>query len=322
MIEFETFFQHVSQSSLSPWLNQFKSVLLNLDPDQHGDFQRWKKAVEELPQIETSQTLLNQPAITVGNQDDCNEQTRKIIEQGLRGLHPWRKGPFNVCGVQVDTEWRSDWKWDRLISHIQPLKNRTVLDIGCGSGYHLWRMLGEEAALTIGVDPSWLFHLQFKALQHFIGQQPVYHLPIGIEHLPKEMKAFDTVFSMGVLYHRRSPFDHLIELRDLLRPGGELVLETLVIEGELGQVLVPDGRYARMGNVWFLPSVPTLLQWMGKVRLKNARCVDVCTTTVEEQRPTEWMTFQSLPDFLDPNDSSKTLEGYPAPKRAIIVAET
>ena len=163
--------------------------------------------------------------------------------------------------------------------------------------------------------------MQFRAIQHFTGQLPVYYLPVGIEALPRAMKAFDTVFSMGVLYHRRSPFDHLIELRELLRPGGELVLETLVIDGENGQVLVPEGRYARMGNVWFLPSPPTILHWMKKAGFNNIRCVDVTRTTIEEQRPTEWMTFQSLPHFLDPDDSSLTIEGYPGPVRATFIAE-
>ncbi|PMC22346.1 tRNA 5-methoxyuridine(34)/uridine 5-oxyacetic acid(34) synthase CmoB, partial [Klebsiella aerogenes] len=44
---------------------------------------------------------------------------------------------------------------------------------------------------------------------------------------------------MGVLYHRRSPLDHLWQLKDQLAPGGELVLETLVIEGDENTVLVP-----------------------------------------------------------------------------------
>nr|WP_169730591.1 DUF1698 domain-containing protein [Carnimonas nigrificans] len=40
----------------------------------------------------------------------------------------------------------------------------------------------------------------------------------------------------------------------------------------------------------------------------------------DEQRSTEWMTFQSLKDFLDPEDQHKTIEGYPAPRRALLVA--
>ena len=143
-----------------------------------------------------------------------------------------------MFGASIDTEWRSDWKWDRLKNHIEPLSGRKVLDIGCGSGYHCWRMRGAGAELVIGIDPTPLFIVQFFALQKYIQDHHVTVLPMGIEHLPEKLRFFDTVFSMGVLYHRRSPFDHLIELRDCLVSGGELILETLVIDGDEGQVLV------------------------------------------------------------------------------------
>jgi len=196
-----------------------------------------------------------------------------------------------------------------------------VLDIGCGSGYHCWRMRGAGAELVIGIDPTPLFIVQFFALQKYIQDHHVTVLPMGIEHLPEKLRFFDTVFSMGVLYHRRSPFDHLIELRDCLVSGGELILETLVIDGDEGQVLVPEGRYARMGNVWFLPSIPTLELWLKKVGFKDVRVIDVTDTSTEEQRSTDWMTFHSLAEFLDPEKSDKTIEGYPGPKRAIVSAK-
>jgi tRNA (mo5U34)-methyltransferase len=126
---------------------------------------------------------------------------------------------------------------------------------------------------------------------------------------------------MGVLYHRRSPMAHLQTLRDCLRAGGQLVLETLVIEGDATRCLVPQGRYARMGNVWFLPSATMLLLWLSKLGWKNARLVDESVTSTEEQRATDWMTFHSLSNFLDPEDSTRTIEGYPAPRRAIVLAE-
>jgi tRNA (mo5U34)-methyltransferase len=154
------------------------------------------------------------------------------------------------------------------------------------------------------------------------GSHPIDVLPVGIEDLPTKLHAFDTVFSMGVFYHRKSPMDHLRELKEALRPGGQLVLETLVIEGALGEVLVPEGRYAKMNNVWFLPSCATLLSWLRKLGFHNPRVVDICPTTKEEQRATAWMKFQSLPEFLDPFDSSLTAEGHPAPIRAVFVAET
>ena len=112
-----------------------------------------------------------------------------------------------------------------------------------------------------------------------------------------------------------------LELRQLLKPGGQLALETLVIEGDENAVLVPPNRYGRMGNVWFIPSARAVQRWLEKLRFRDVRIVDVCSTTTEEQRSTDWMTFQSLADFLDPQDSSKTVEGHPAPLRAMLVAE-
>jgi tRNA (mo5U34)-methyltransferase len=173
---------------------------------------------------------------------------------------------------------------------------------------------------VIGIDPSPLSTVQFWALQKYLRQDGIHLLPVGIEQVPPRLRAFDTVFSMGVLYHRRSPMDHLQELLGCLRPGGQLVLETLVIEGGRQDVLVPPGRYARMGNVWFLPSCEALLEWVRKIGFRDPRVVDVTVTTTGEQRATEWMRFHSLADFLDPRDSGRSIEGHPAPRRAILVA--
>jgi tRNA (mo5U34)-methyltransferase len=162
--------------------------------------------------------------------------------------------------------------------------------------------------------------MQFHAIKKLYGDAPVYVLPLAIEQLPSNLKTFDTVFSMGVLYHRRSPIDHLLELKDCLASGGELVLETLVIEGELGNVLVPEGRYAKMRNVWFIPSCATLSQWLRRCGFINIRLIDVTATSIAEQRSTEWMRFHSLADFLHPQNSQLTCEGLPAPKRAIFIA--
>ncbi|HLD64590.1 MAG TPA: tRNA 5-methoxyuridine(34)/uridine 5-oxyacetic acid(34) synthase CmoB, partial [Pseudomonas sp.] len=173
---------------------------------------------------------------------------------------------------------------------------------------------------VIGIDPNWLFFCQFQALRRYLPELPAWHLPFALEELPDKLEGFDTVFSMGVLYHRRSPIDHLLALKDCLVKGGELVLETLVVEGDVNTVLVPPDRYAQMRNVWFLPSVAALELWLRRAGLVDVRCVDVSVTSVEEQRSTDWMRFQSLPDFLDPSDHSRTQEGLPAPMRAVMVA--
>ncbi len=182
-------------------------------------------------------------------------------------------------------------------------------------------MLGAGAAEVIGIDPTPLFVLQFRAIQRYLQQPGIHVLPLAMQDVPPGLRAFDTVFSMGILYHRRSPLDHLLDLRDSLRPGGELVLETLVIDGGEGTTLVPSGRYARMGNVWFLPSPATLLTWLRKLKFREARVVDVSVTSTDEQRATDWMRFHSLAEFLDPADRSRTVEGYPAPRRAVVIAK-
>ncbi|MEH6912324.1 MAG: tRNA 5-methoxyuridine(34)/uridine 5-oxyacetic acid(34) synthase CmoB [Oceanicoccus sp.] len=305
---------------LSNWITQLpQQIEAGLSEKRHGDLPRWKSALSTLPDWPVDHYSLDRPAIEISG-NPLTEQQQVAFKQQLMDLHPWRKGPFDLFGIGIDTEWHSDWKWDRLKNHIEPLTGRKVLDIGCGSGYHCWRMRGAGAELVIGIDPTPLFIVQFFALQKYIQDHHVAVLPMGIEHLPEKMKFFDTVFSMGILYHRRSPFDHLIELRDCLVSGGELILETLVIDGDEGQVLVPEGRYARMGNVWFLPSIPTLELWLKKVGFKNVQLIDVSVTSTDEQRRTEWMTFHSLAEFLDPQTTDKTIEGYPAPKRAILSA--
>lgn len=296
---------------------QIKQVLLER---KHGDLQRWQDAVEGLPLLEPSLVNLNQDRVSVGAAADVDESIQDIIRQQLQGLSPWRKGPYEFFGVHVDTEWRSDWKWNRIREHITSLKGRRVLDVGGGNGYHAWRMRGEGAKFVINLDPSRLFLMQYLALTRYTGDQGVYFVPLGIDDVPRQLKAFDTVLSMGVLYHRRSPIDHIVHLRECLRSGGELVLETLVVDGDKNTVLLPEDRYAQMNNVWFIPSCEMLITWLQRAGMKDVRVVDVSTTEITEQRSTDWMTFQSLTDFLDPEDGNLTIEGYPAPRRAVLVA--
>ncbi len=326
MIDFQQLDQQLSPTSLdclSPALKQ--KTQLKLEQYTHGELAQWQDLMQALPKIEFDQFDLKD-AVSIGNQSDLlkqlsNDQVTEFTQQ-LKQLCPWRKGPFDLFGIHIDTEWRSDWKWQRLLSHIAPLKNRVILDVGCGNGYHAWRMLGEQAKLVIGIDPSQKFLAQFSIIKNYLPESAIHLLPLGIEDMPEipEKIGFDSVFSMGVLYHRKSPLDHLTELKNLLRPGGELIMETLIIDGDKQSVLIPQDRYAQMRNVWFIPSVELLELWLARVGFTNIRTVDINQTSTQEQRATEWMQFQSLENFLDPEDLNKTIEGYPAPTRAITIA--
>ena len=321
MINFSSFYQQIADSSLNHWLETLPAILGDWQRShKHGNLPKWEKILKKLNYPDPDKINIKD-RVLIGTGDQLSSGERQKLENLLQLFHPWRKGPYDIHGVHIDTEWRSDWKWDRISPHVTSLENRTILDVGCGSGYHMWRMLGAGAKRVVGIDPSSLFLCQFEAIKRLTNNPnlPIHLLPLGIEELPP-LDAFDTVFSMGVLYHRRSPIDHIFQLRDQLRTGGELVIETLVIEGDQNAVLVPDQRYGKMNNVWFLPSVPALINWLEKCDFINVRCVDVDTTSLAEQRRTDWMRNESLVDFLDPQDITKTIEGHPAPVRATIIA--
>jgi tRNA (mo5U34)-methyltransferase len=283
---------------------------------KHGRQGEWDGLISTLPSFDAVETTLDADCIQVSQ----NNPNFASLEPLLKSFMPWRKGPFEFFDTKIETEWHSDWKWDRIAPHISDLKGRQVLDIGCGNGYHLWRMLGAGARLAMGIDPTRLFLYQFHIAKHFIENEAAYLLPLRGEDLPP-FNLFDTVFSLGVLYHRRSPIDHLTELLSFLRPGGELVLETLIIDGDESSILTPKDRYAKMANVWFLPSTAALEIWLRRAGFRNIRTVNVNQTSVDEQRRTDWMTFHSLADFLDKDDPNFTAEGLPAPTRAILIAE-
>lgn len=314
-MSYEALFSQLEEAGFTDWLSQLRQQQADW-LIHHGDYPRWQKALSELPSIRNTGGIFDRSAVTV--EGLCDEPDR--LEAALLGLSPWRKGPFQIANVSIDSEWRSDYKWSRVLPHLSDLSDRRILDIGCGNGYYCWRMLAENPGMVLGIEPSVLFNLQFRALQTYLNRSEICMLPVGIQALPDDMGWFDTVFSMGVLYHRKSPFDHLFKLKSLLVPGGELCLETLVIAGGQGEVLVPPGRYARMRNVWFIPSAVELGSWLKRCGFESIRIVDETITTTNEQRSTEWMKFESLQECLATDRCGLTVEGLPAPRRVVILA--
>ncbi|MEM7216903.1 MAG: tRNA 5-methoxyuridine(34)/uridine 5-oxyacetic acid(34) synthase CmoB [Pseudomonadota bacterium] len=288
---------------------------------EHGDAPRWQAALAALPTVTGVRTRLDAGVAAHGLP---SETARRRLRASLSELHPWRKGPFDLHGVFIDTEWRSNWKWSRIEALEPPLRDARVLDVGCGNGYYGWRMLAAGARAVTGIDPTALFYYQHLAVSHALGhaETPVANvvLPLRLEELTPQ-NPFDVAFSMGVIYHRREPRDHLRELAAHLRPGGSLVLETLVAPADLFPTRHADKRYARMRNVHVVPSVNTVLDWLNDCGFVGARASGVIPTSVEEQRTTEWMRFESLAQCLNRDDASLTVEGHPAPARACFVAE-
>lgn len=321
MLDIASLFDDLERIGLGSWRDALAPVIRERLADAaHGDLPRWRETLANLPAADNSAPILDAPAVTVGP-PEFEAEIGAALRAALLSLRPWRKGPFRVGDIYIDAEWRSDLKWARLADAITPLAGRRVLDVGCGNGYYALRMLGAGAAAVVGIDPTLVHLAQFQAIRHWLPPLPVRVLPLRLHELPPEAAFFDTVFSMGVLYHQRDPAAHFGQLRGALAAGGELVLETLVVPGDAAEVLHIDGRYARMRNVWCVPTVPKLREWLKPSGFASARVVDVTPTSPAEQRRTDWMPFESLSAALDPADPTRTIEGWPAPRRAIVIAQ-
>lgn len=243
------------------------------------------------------------------NQEKLNE-----IEEIAKMMKPWRKGPFKINDLFIDTEWRSYIKWNIIKPYLN-LENKDILDVGCNNGYYMFRMLEMNPKSITGFDPSALFNLQFEFINKFIKSNIEYKL-LGVEHIPFYEKKFDIIFCLGVLYHRPDPVTMLKELKAGLNPNSEVILDTLIIEGEEEIALCPV-RYQKMKNVYFIPTLKALYNWIEKAKFKDIEFIGKKYTDLEEQRKTEWIEGESLNNFLT-EDLSKTIEGYPPPLRVYL----
>lgn len=343
VFNYEQLYRQLEDDGHQAWVQSLRAACAEaLHSDRHGLLPNWLNLLQQIPtpqkptwhvndgrvivpQLQTGARVFLSPGSSELSNDALPKKTPDPAEQPLQPRDllqqfcPWRKGPFKIGGTSIDTEWRSNLKWDRIADHVE-WRDRRILDVGCGNGYFGWRMLESGAQSVVGLDPFLLFVMQHEVVRRLAGDAPNYVLPVTDSCLAPRLNAFDVAVSMGVLYHRTSPIDHLQMLRESLRPDGQLVLETLILESEEPTVLVPEGRYAKMRNVWFIPSPSMLTLWLQRTGFRDIKTIDVTPTTSTEQRKTDWMTFESLSDFLDSGDSTRTAEGYPAPVRAVLTA--
>ncbi|MCK9373220.1 MAG: tRNA 5-methoxyuridine(34)/uridine 5-oxyacetic acid(34) synthase CmoB [Sulfuricurvum sp.] len=290
---------------------------LNEIREERQKWMTWKniapvrEALNALPLIDTEVALADTVKLTSANAVDL-----EAIEKAARMMMPWRKGPFDLFGLFIDTEWRSNQKYNFLRPHFD-LRGKKVADIGCNNGYYMFRFLEDDPAKVVGFDPSALFKSQFDFINHYVKSDIVYEL-LGVEHLPFYEEKFDVIFCLGVLYHRSDPIAMLKTLGQGLEERGEVYLDTFIIDGDEPYALTPKESYSKITNVYFVPTLKALENWCYRAGFKSFEVLGTVITTSDEQRKTEWIESYSLEDFLDPDDNSKTVEGYPAPKRGYV----
>ena len=279
----------------------------------------WYLQLQEASKIEKDNLSIDYGNwFSVGSFEDLTQEEYEVILKTAKSLIPWRKGPFKVFGLEIDSEWQSNIKYN-LIRPYFNLKDKVVADIGCNNGYYMFRMLEDKPKRLIGFDPSPLTLHQFEFINHFVKSDIIYEM-LGVEHLEFYNHKFDFIFMLGVLYHRADPVGTLKSLARGLNSKGEILIDTFMIDGEEELCLTPNKRYSKIPNIYFIPTIPALKNWLERAGFEDIEVLATTVTTSDEQRKTEWSFDQSLEDFLDENDKTKTVEGYPAPKRVYIKA--
>ncbi|BBG65578.1 tRNA (5-methoxyuridine) 34 synthase [Hydrogenimonas sp.] len=276
-----------------------------------------REALSALPEIEDVEVELGDWIRL--RSPSCTEEHRVVLDEAARMMKPWRKGPFDLFGVRIDSEWRSYMKYN-LLRPFLDLEGKCVADVGCNNGYYMFRMLEFSPKSIVGVDPSPLFFTQFGLINRYLRSDRVRYEMLGIEHMPGFADMFDTVICLGVLYHRSDPIVALKALKSSLKRGGELILDTFMIDGEEPLCLVPESTYSKISNVHFVPTVTALENWCKKAGFERFEVLAAVKTGTEEQRKTEWIEGQSLQEFLHPQNPELTVEGYPAPRRVYVRA--
>ena len=275
------------------------------------------EAIESLPTSENTKVILGDTVEMLP--DNLTDKDEKYIYDSAKLMHPWRKGPFQVSKTFIDSEWKSNLKYNLLRPHFN-LKDKIVGDIGCNNGYYLFRMMEENPKRLVGFDPAAITYCQFHFLNHFIQSDIKYEL-LGVEHVEYYEHKFDVLFCLGVLYHRADPIGMLKSLFKGLNVGGELILDTFMIDGEEEVCLTPRDRYSKMANIYFIPTVNALKNWCYRAGFEELEVLNIVKTEPDEQRRTDWINTQSLTDFLDKENQNRTVEGYPAPKRVYLKAK-
>jgi tRNA (mo5U34)-methyltransferase len=298
-------------------------LLLDIDKiiEERDSWFNWKniapirEELDKLPKIEEVECSFDN-WITLKS-PNISDEDRVKLHSVAKMMMPWRKGPFDLFGIKIDSEWQSFKKFNLLKPYLD-LEGKSVADVGCNNGYYMFRMLEFSPKYVLGVDPSPLFRSQFDLINHYVKSDKLRFEMLGIEHMPGFADMFDTVFCLGVLYHRSDPIVALKALKQSLRKGGELILDTFMIDGDEPICLVPESTYSKISNIHFVPTITALENWCKKAGFERFEVIDVVKTSSDEQRKTEWMSGESLSDFLNLNNPDETIEGYPAPKRVYI----
>lgn len=111
------------------------------------------------------------------------------------------------------------------------LRGKRVLDVGCRDGLFSFEAETLGAKEVVGIDND-LSPGAVEVLIPFLRSK-VRMAELNVNDLsPEHFGRFDVILCAGLLYHLRFPFWGLQRLRDVLKPGGTLLLETAIVHDD------------------------------------------------------------------------------------------
>lgn len=283
---------------------------------QRKDAPRFIRAFELTAELPKGQLDWEDPFVVVKG-ETLSAKQRQNLEEAAQIFIPWRKGPFRLFSLEIDAEWRSDLKWNRFATP-DLFQDKNVLDIGCNNGYYMFRAAQFSPRWVLGIDPMHRLKFLYEWLASFVPPLPMDMEMLGVQELPLLPPVFDTILLMGIVYHHRDPVGILKNCKALLRPGGTIIVESLGIPGDEPVALFPRDRYTNMRNVYFIPTVTTLQNWLHRAGFSKIKTLYNAPLDFSEQRRTQWAPVESLKEFTSASDPSLTIEGYPSQHRMII----
>lgn len=256
-------------------------------------------------------------AITIGTAAELNRDEQKKLSQHCHRFKPWKKGPWSLFGIDIDAEWRSNLKWQRL--KLNNLHGKKIADLGCHNGYFMFKLTTLNPSLVVGFEPNPRCYFNFHFLQRYAQIANIYFEPFGVAHLDNYPAYFDLVLCLGILYHHTDPIAILRHIHHSLAKGGRVIIDCQGINTASPMLLLPARRYAGATGIWYLPSPAALTHWLQRTNFHHLDFFYQDYLSPDEQRRTAWADIPSLADFIN-HKQHTTIEGYPAPWRMYVTA--
>ena len=284
-------------------------------------WKRWREGAAGVEGIRASRLSIEGDRVRFGSAEDLNEEEAERVGESLKAFLPWKKGPYEIFGHAIDSEWRSDIKWQRILPYLGEVKDTVVADIGCHNGYYMYHLRALGAKNVIGFEPMPINYFNHQLMQNIYPTPEISLELFGVEHVDLFPESFDLILCMGILYHHTDPIGLLRKMRIALKPKGRIMIDCQGISGDDCISLTPTNRYAGATGVWFLPTMSCLQNWIRRAGFSQQIPFYSAPLDSHEQRATPWANVKSLKDFLNPEDKTHTIEGHPAPWRHYIMVK-